>query len=120
MFVGDYWIMTEKTAFLKKIGDNARNRVLEFFIEGRGLDYAKQDVAEETKVSRQTIYKIIEEFIENDFIVFSRKAGKTNLYKLNEKSRIVKSFIDIFEAAIREEINKATNNKTLKPITQHA
>jgi DNA-binding transcriptional ArsR family regulator len=99
-------VRMEETAFLKKTGNSALMKVLEFFIEGRELDYAKQDIAESTGLARQTVYKIMDELMKKEYVLISRKAGKTNLYKLNKENKYVEFFIEIYDLAIKEEIRK--------------
>jgi DNA-binding transcriptional ArsR family regulator len=96
----------EETAFLRKTGSSALMKVLEFFIEGRELDYAKQDVAENTRLARQTVYKIIDELLKKEYLLLSRRVGKTSLYKLNKENKYTQFFTEIYDLAIREETKK--------------
>ena len=47
----------EGSILLGTIGDTLENRVIDFLIEGRGLDYSKTDIADGCEISRPTVYK---------------------------------------------------------------
>ena len=47
----------EKSALLEVIGDTIENRIIDFLIEGRGIDYTKKDIADNCEISRPTYTK---------------------------------------------------------------
>ena len=47
--------------FCEIFGITPRNRIIEFFLEMRGLDFSIGDVAKETELNRATTYNTIEE-----------------------------------------------------------
>lgn len=86
--------------FLDAIGDCMRNRVLEFFIEGREFDYPIKFLAEEIGVNRNTIYKAIEELVQNKLLVFSRRIGSSKFYHLNRDDPITQDLMNLFDKKI--------------------
>ena len=83
--------------FCKVMGATPRNRILEFFLAMRDLDYSIGDLALETQLPRATAYNIMEELIKEEYLVSSRKVSGSQLYKLNRNKREVRMLIAIFD-----------------------
>jgi hypothetical protein len=86
--------------FLGVVGKSLRNEILEFFIEGRELDYPIKFVAEELEINRNTLYKVIGELISSKILVVSRKIGSSTFYRLNMQNGVVLDLVGIFDKAI--------------------
>ena len=95
----DYNI-TMETLFRKALGDTSKIRVLEFFIEGRELDYSISDIAEGAEIGRTTLFRIWDDLINNKIIVATRQIGNAKLYKLNIENIFVKKLVEIFDEII--------------------
>jgi DNA-binding IclR family transcriptional regulator len=91
----------EKEEFCKIIGETPRNRVLEFFIEGREMDFGVGDVAREIGLNRLTTYSVMKELVNNEFLIPSRKVGKGQLYRLNMKKLEVTMLIQLFNNMLK-------------------
>jgi len=89
-----------ETLFRKALGDTPKIRVLEFFIEGRELDYNITDIAEGAEIGRTTLFRIWEDLIKNKIIIPTRQIGNAKLYKLNIENPLVKKFVEIFDEII--------------------
>jgi hypothetical protein len=89
-----------ETLFRKTLGDTPKIRVLEFFIEGRELDYSITDIAEGAEIGRTTLFRIWEDLVKNKMIIFTRQIGNAKLYKLNIENPLIKKFVEIFDEII--------------------
>lgn len=89
--------------FCQVLGVNPRNAMIEFFIEGKELDYGIGDVAKELNLNRATAYNTLKELLKDKSIISSRKIGKTQLYKLNLKNKKNKLLIDIFHVILKSD-----------------
>jgi len=89
-----------ETLFRKALGDTPKIRVLEFFIEGRELDYSITDIAEGAEIGRTTLFRIWEDLIKNKIIIPTRQIGNAKLYKLNIENPFVKKFVELFDEII--------------------
>jgi len=98
--------MEEAGEFCKIIGDTPRNRVLEFFIEGREMDFGVGDVAREIGLNRLTTYSVMKELVHNEFIIPSRKVGKGQLYQLNTKKLEVTMLIQLFNKVLQKIVRE--------------
>jgi len=90
----------EKNIFLDVVGDTSTMRILQFFIEGRKFDYTLTDLAKNSGVSWGTLYKIIPKLIQYKIITLVREVGRAKLYRINEESKISKSFIELYDYLI--------------------
>ena len=89
-----------ETLFRKLLGDTPKIRVLEFFIEGRELDYSISDIAEGAEIGRTTLFRIWDDLIKTKIIVPTRQIGNAKLFRLNINNDFVKKFIEIFDEII--------------------
>ena len=89
-----------ETLFRKALGDTPKIRVLEFLIEGRELDYSISDIAEGAEIGRTTLFRIFDDLLENNIIIFTRQIGNAQLYKLNIDNKFVKKLVEIFDEVI--------------------
>lgn len=86
--------------FCEIYGTTPRNRILEFFLEGRELDFGIGDVAAEIEMNRATCYNTMKELLEEGLIIPTRKIGKTQLYKINIVKAEVKILVQAFNLAL--------------------
>ena len=100
--------------FCNIFGATPRNRILEFFLEMRELDLAIGDVAEEIGLNKATTYNTVEELIEEEFIVPTRKVGKIQLYRLNIPKPEVKLLIATFNNVLKTLGEKYNREKMLE------
>ncbi len=89
-----------ETLFRKALGNTPKIRVLEFFIEGRELDYSITNIAEGAEIGRTTLFRIFEDLIKNKIIIPTRIIGNAKLYKLNQENPFIKKMIEIFDEII--------------------
>lgn len=90
----------KKSKFLEAIGNNPKNKVLEFLIEGRELDYSISDIAEGSEISRVTLFRIFNTLLDKKIIVFTRRIGNAKLYKLNLENSFVRKMIEVYDMVV--------------------
>lgn len=99
----------EKTTLLDVIGYTVENKIIDFLIEGRGLDYTKTDIANGCEISRPTLYKIWPRLEKAGIVKFTRKIGKIKLFTLNEANERVQYLLRLEEMLLKksfEEVEK--------------
>lgn len=74
----------EKSLLLEVIGDSTENRIIDFLIEGKGLDYSKSDIAEGCSISRPTVYKLLPKLVKEGVVKQKRTIGRIALFELNK------------------------------------
>ena len=92
--------MDKKLSFCKVYGNTGRNRVLDFLLENRELDFPISTIAIETELSRQRVYTILKSFKRSKLVKNSRTMSATNFYILNVEDSLVKILIDSFDRII--------------------
>jgi len=100
IYILSFMLLFMETLFRKTLGDTPKIRVLEFFIEGRELDYSITDIAEGAEIGRTTLFRIWEDLVKNKMIIFTRQIGNAKLYKLNIENPLIKKFVEIFDEII--------------------
>ncbi len=84
-----------ESLLLKFLGNTPLLRVVDFLIENSIFDYTKTDIAENSGISRASLYNVwpvLEEFM---IVSESRKIGNTTLYKLNKGNPLVQQLIEL-------------------------
>ena len=95
--------MNETTIFREALGDSSVIRVLDFLIEGRGLDYSLTDISENAHVSWTTLHRIWDQLVRLEFVIHTRKIGRAKLYKLNEDNTAVKQLIRLYDTLLVQQ-----------------
>lgn len=103
--------MEEQTIFKMTLGDSPVIRVLEFLIEGRGLDYSLTDIAENSGVGWTTLHRIWDNLEKTQTVVPTRVIGKAKLFKLNDKNPAVQQLVKLFDTLIYLQSEKALSKE---------
>ena len=106
--------MKEESIFLDVVGDSPTMRVLQYLIEGRGLDYSLTDIAKNAGVSWVTLHKVFLKLIKYAMVVKTREIGKAKMYKINEKNQIAKYFIELYDMLIMQELSKVAKSQKIE------
>ncbi|MBI2079235.1 hypothetical protein HYT84_00600 [Candidatus Micrarchaeota archaeon] len=85
----------EKSLFVELLGDTPLIRLVDFLIENSIFDYSKTDLAENTGISRASLYKIWPIVEKYNLMKKSRTIGNTTLYILNRENPLVKQLITL-------------------------
>lgn len=93
--------------FLKHLGSTPQLRIVDFFLDNMGGDYSKKEIIEYAGVSKSTLYKIWDDFMQFGILKPTRRYGKVQLYSLNGKSPILQKFVDLDRALCNHAMSKA-------------
>ncbi|MEW5996495.1 MAG: hypothetical protein AB1657_02780 [Candidatus Micrarchaeota archaeon] len=85
----------EKSLFVKFLGDTPLVRVMDFLIGNSIFDYTKTEIAENSNVSRASLYAIWPQLEKYSIVKASRKIGNTTLYRLNKENPVVQKLIEL-------------------------
>ncbi len=103
----------EQSIFLNYVGDSPRMRVLQYFIEGRDMDYTLTDLLN-AGVSWGTLNFLIPELIALEIIKKTRKIGRATLYKINEQNEFSIQLIKLYDKMILLELNRKEKKIAIK------
>lgn len=98
--------MKETTVFREALGDSPVIRVLDFLIEGRGLDYSLSDIAENSNIGWTTLHRIWDKLEKFEMVVFTREIGRAKLFKLNGENPTIKELIRVYDTLLYQETEK--------------
>ena|SRR3989338_2320689 len=103
--------MEETTIFRETLGDTPVIRVLDFLIEGRGLDYSLSDIAENSNIGWTTLHRIWGRLLKNRIVKPTREIGRAKLFKLNEENPAVKELIKLYDTLLYQHTEKHLSRK---------
>jgi len=103
--------MKEITIFREALGDSPVIRVIDFLIEGRGLDYSLSDIAENSAIGWTTLHRIWDNLVRLRIVRPTREIGRAKLFKLNEENPAVKELIKLYDTLLYQETEKYFSRK---------
>ncbi len=104
----------DKSILLEVIGDSVENKIIDFMVEGRGIDYTKKDIADNCGISRPTIYKILPMLLKRGLVKPTRKIGRVQLYALNTDNDKAKALLKLEEYLLRKSFGDMEGPKAGK------
>ena len=105
--------MKETTIFREALGDGPVIRVLDFLIEGRGLDYSLSDIAENSSIGWTTLHRIWDGLLKLEMVKPTREIGRARLFKLNEENKAVKELVRVYDTLLYQETEKHLSKKLI-------
>jgi DNA-binding transcriptional ArsR family regulator len=87
--------MSEETQLEKIFGASGILKILDVLMNHPSMDYSKKELGEAAGVAESTVHRSWERIEEMNAVTESRKYGKTQLYKLNQSSEIVKQLFKL-------------------------
>ena len=96
----------EKSILLEIIGSAIENRIIDFLIEGIGIDYTKKDIADGCGISRPTFYKVFPNLLKAKIIKATRMVGRVQLYTLNTDNEKVKALLKLEEFLLKKSFEE--------------
>ena len=103
--------MEETTIFRETLGNSPVIRVLDFLIEGRGLDYSLTDIAENANIGWTTLHRIWDNLLRFNIVIPTREIGRAKLFKLNEENPAVERLIKLYDTLLYLETEKYFTKK---------
>jgi len=95
--------MENETIFLEIFGNNPVMKVIDFLITYQLYDYPLTEIARNSNVSYSTLQTFWDRLEKNSIVVKTRRVGKSDLYKLNTKSPVIKQLIKLDWNLINKE-----------------
>ena len=105
--------MENTTIFRETLGDTPVIRVLDFLIEGRGLDYSLSDIAENSSIGWTTLHRIWGKMLKLGIVKPTREIGRAKLFKLNEENSAVKDLIKLYDTLLYQHTEKHLSKKVI-------
>jgi len=87
--------MKQKSILLEIFGETPELKVIDFLIGNNIFDYTKTEIANGAGISRPTLYKFWEKLVKSGLLIKTRKINRTQLFKVNTDSIIIKKIMEI-------------------------
>ena len=110
------WMEMQETLLIRCLGNSPALRIVDFFLDNRLFDYTKSEIIENLNMGRATFFKYWRELEEFGVVKVTRKIGKSKLYKLNEKSEVVKKLVMLDSALSKKAMKKAAEEQLTKQV----
>lgn len=104
----EFW---EEYSLKALLGNDARTRMLQFFMVHRDWDYTLKDVARHTHTGERTLYRIAPDLIKLGIIKLSRRIGAAKLYIWNRENSISRA-LDKLALEIAVQLAEQTATET--------
>ncbi|PSG96179.1 hypothetical protein BRD56_11660 [Thermoplasmatales archaeon SW_10_69_26] len=88
--------------FTEWFGGAPHARVFDFLAEEPQVDCTITDISRGADVARPTVYKVIDDFQEQDLVVETRQVGNSRLFQLDLENRTVHDLLWVLEPEIEE------------------
>jgi len=102
------------SSLLETIGPSLENKIIDFLIEGIGIDYTKKGIAGNSGISRPTLYKIFPKLVKQKIIKPTRTIGRVQLYSLNTENEKVKALLKLEEFLLKKSFEEIGIKPRLK------
>ena len=104
-------MISDKSLLLNLTGELPLFKIIDFLLEGKGVDFSKSDIAEGAEISRASLFNHWNEIEKHGIVKVTRSFGKTKLYTLNHKNPVTKRIIELEKTLIAEAMNNASSRK---------
>ena len=104
-------MISDKSLLLNLTGELPLFKIIDFLLEGKGMDFSKSDIAEGAEISRASLFNHWNEIEKHGIVKVTRSFGKTKLYTLNHKNPVTKRIIELEKTLIAEAMHNASSRK---------
>jgi len=101
-----------ESIFLKVVGNSPKLRVLDFLLTFQTFDYSLTDIAKNSEISYTSLMAFWPDLVKQGIVIETRKVGKARMFKLNEKSSIVKQLLKL-QWTIAKRVNEPSEKELM-------
>lgn len=65
-------------------------KIVDFLVAHPWSEFSKTELADGARITRPTVYKLLENLLNEDLIIETKKVGNAQLYQTNKKSPVIK------------------------------
>lgn len=89
--------------FTDLFGGAPHARVFDYLAEEIGQDQTITNIARGADVARPTVYKVLDDFVEQDLVVQTRTVGNSRFFQLNREDPLVHDLLRVIEPEVAED-----------------
>lgn len=98
-------VMEEDSLLIRLTGKIPLFRIIDFFVDNKGLDFSKKDIIAGTEISKASLFNYWPELETRKIIKVTRTFGKTKLYTLNTENPLTQKILELEAALIRQAMD---------------
>jgi Fe2+ or Zn2+ uptake regulation protein len=107
--------MKQKSILIELFGHTPELRVINFLLDNNIFDYTKTEIARGAEITRPTLYRFWDKLERAGLVAKTRKINRTQLYKINLESLIIKRIMEIEMKVSLKEVAVKKHHE-MKPI----
>lgn len=88
--------------FTELFGGAPHARVFDFLAEEPDVDHTITEITRGCDVARPTVYKVIDDFQDNELVVETRTVGNSRFFQLNQRNQTVHDLLQVIEPEIED------------------
>jgi hypothetical protein len=88
--------------FLMTFGKSPQTRIIDLFLDNPFFEFTRLELVEALGMAKVTMYNTIPLIVQSGIVIPSRKIGRSQLYRLNGNSQIVRNLQNIIKEASLE------------------
>lgn len=111
--------MKQESILIELFGKTPELRVIDFLLDNNIFDYTKTEIAKGARITRPTLYRFWDKLEKAGLVKKTRKINRTQLYKINLESPIIKRIMEIEMKVSLKGISVRKLHK-IKPISTRA
>lgn len=104
----------DQSLLIEYLGDSPLLKILDFFMENPLFDYSREEVLDNVKISKKTLYRVWQRLEEDGLLKLTRKIGKAKMYRLNEENEVVRRLIELGRALADQAMKQAVEREAPK------
>ena len=105
--------MIEDSLLIRLTGNMPLFRIIDFFVDNKGLDFTKKDITIGAEISKASLFNYWPELETRGIVKVTRTFGKTKLYTLNSGNPLTQKILELEAALIRQAMD---TYRELKPM----
>lgn len=96
--------MEDRSLLLRLTGNISLFRIIDFFIENKGMSYTKADISERVNISRSSLFNNWNKLEQYSIVKVTGRYGQAKLYTLDLESQVTRRILDLESALISESL----------------
>lgn len=92
---GEDEVYAEGTALTEMLGDGPKVKILSAFLAEPEYDLNKTEVADMAGISRNTVYRHLDDLTEMGVVIETRETGSSQRYKINKDNAAAKKLAEL-------------------------
>lgn len=100
----------------KIFGNCTQVKLIDFLVAHPWSQFSKTELADGAQIARPTLYKLLDNLLDEKLIIKTKKVGKIQLYQTNRKSSIIKHISSLQSLLADMKLEKQKKSFNEEPV----